>query len=437
MATQQQQSFIDKVAGFVQSYAPQYDIRVHSPIIAQAILESGWGTSDLAAHHNYFGLKTRANWTGKTYTKVTKEEYTPGKPTYITAVFRAYDSMEQGIKGYFEFLFEPGVTWYNNLKGVTDPKEYIQRIKADGYATSSDYVQQLISLIGQYDLTQYDPKGGSDNMPKLFVVCGHGGGDPGAGGSGFNEAERVRALAAEMKRQAGDQMTLGDTSVNWYASKKFDSFANPGCPVLELHMDSASSTARGGHVEIKQGLKPDQYDDALAYYISSVFPGRSEKIRYRSDLYNMNVCARKGINYRLLEICFISSQADLAYFNGHLPQIAAGILQSFGINASTSGNTGDIGDTNMADCTPASVWGYTWSGDTDKNTVYTKLAMTHSYAQQILNELRRTDDPTGRGVELTTHDHVKWMAAAQQEMLELLKENNRLLHEILENQPVV
>ena len=43
------QEFIEQVAKFVQKYAVQYGIKVHSPIIAQAILESGWGNSKLAA----------------------------------------------------------------------------------------------------------------------------------------------------------------------------------------------------------------------------------------------------------------------------------------------------------------------------------------------------------------------------------------------------
>lgn len=52
------QEFIEQVAKYVQKYPAQYGIKVHSPIIAQAILESGWGNSKLAArYHNYFGLK--------------------------------------------------------------------------------------------------------------------------------------------------------------------------------------------------------------------------------------------------------------------------------------------------------------------------------------------------------------------------------------------
>lgn len=56
--TKKQQKFIEEIAENVQKYAYVHGILVHSPIIAQAILESGWGESKLAAkYHNYFGLK--------------------------------------------------------------------------------------------------------------------------------------------------------------------------------------------------------------------------------------------------------------------------------------------------------------------------------------------------------------------------------------------
>lgn len=51
-------NLIKEIAGLVRKYAPLYDIKVYSPIIAQAILESGRGTSELAIKAcNYFGLK--------------------------------------------------------------------------------------------------------------------------------------------------------------------------------------------------------------------------------------------------------------------------------------------------------------------------------------------------------------------------------------------
>lgn len=152
--TQDQKIFIKEIAKYVQKYAPQYEIKVCSPIIAQAILESGWGKSSLAAkYHNYFGLKAGTLWKGKTVNMRTGEEYTPGVHTTISAYFRVYDSMEEGIKGYFEFI---QLARYSNLKGIRDPKKYLETIKADGYATSSKYVQNTYWLILAYGLTDYD-----------------------------------------------------------------------------------------------------------------------------------------------------------------------------------------------------------------------------------------------------------------------------------------
>ena len=91
----------------------------------------------------------------------TQEEYEVGTLTTIKDNFRVYDSMEDGIKGYFEFIQLPR---YSNLKGITDPKTYLETIKADGYATSSTYVDNNMKLINQYDLTQYDKKEGNNSM---------------------------------------------------------------------------------------------------------------------------------------------------------------------------------------------------------------------------------------------------------------------------------
>ena len=150
--------FIASVAQYVQRFAPEYGIAVHSPIIAQACLESGWGKSKLSAtYHNYFGLKCGSKWTGKSVNLTTKEEYTVGTKTTIRDAFRVYDSMEDGIRGYFEFI---QLDRYHNLRGITDPKKYLETIKADGYATFSTYVSDNMRLIEQYNMTRYDRKEG-------------------------------------------------------------------------------------------------------------------------------------------------------------------------------------------------------------------------------------------------------------------------------------
>ena len=155
--------FIEQIAKCVKKYAYVYGIEVHSPIIAQAILESGWGRSGLASkYHNYFGLKCGSFWKGKSVNMATKEEYKVGTLTNIRDNFRVYDSMEAGVKGYFDFI---NTSRYANLKGVKSPEEYVRRLKADGYATSSKYVDNVMRVIRDNKLTRFDDKVG-ENMKK-------------------------------------------------------------------------------------------------------------------------------------------------------------------------------------------------------------------------------------------------------------------------------
>lgn len=152
--------FIEQIAKCVKKYAYVYGIEVHSPIIAQAILESGWGKSSLASkYHNYFGLKCGSAWKGKSVNMATKEEYKVGTLTNIRDNFRVYDSMEAGVKGYFDFI---NTSRYANLKGVKSPEEYVKRIKADGYATSSKYVDNIMRVIRDNKLTRFDGNGDCD-----------------------------------------------------------------------------------------------------------------------------------------------------------------------------------------------------------------------------------------------------------------------------------
>ena len=157
------EKFIADIAGYVNKYAGQYGILVYSPVIAQAVLESGWGESRLASqYYNYFGLKCGTRWTGRSVNMRTKEEYREGTLTSIRDNFRVFDSMEEGVKGYFEFI---QLERYRNLQGIRDPQEYLETIRADGYATSFSYVEDCMKVIRQYELTRFD-EGGCETMAK-------------------------------------------------------------------------------------------------------------------------------------------------------------------------------------------------------------------------------------------------------------------------------
>lgn len=155
--TSAQQQFINEFAPVVQKYAVAngYHIGVVPAMIAQACLESFYGTglSSLASkYHNYWGMKAGSGYTGKTVNMKTGEEYTPGVITTIRDNFRAYDTMEQGVQGYFDFLKYPR---YAPCKNCTTPEEFALTIKNCGWATSSTYTKNIIAKVDSLGLRKY------------------------------------------------------------------------------------------------------------------------------------------------------------------------------------------------------------------------------------------------------------------------------------------
>lgn len=150
----QAKKFIEIIGAIIQEEAYNRGYKVCSPIIAQACCESAFGTSSLGyRYHNYFGLKCGKNWKGASINMKTKEEYNPGTLTTIKDNFRVYPSMEDGVKGYFDFISMPR---YSNLKSALTPLEYLEMIKRDGYATSSTYVNTNMNIVNKYNLTKFD-----------------------------------------------------------------------------------------------------------------------------------------------------------------------------------------------------------------------------------------------------------------------------------------
>ena len=150
------EEFINEVAKSVIKYAPQFNIKVCSPIIAQACLESAYGTSHKAQYHNYFGLKYRANRVtchSGYFNDNSVEHNTDGSYTPINTDWYKFESLDKGILGYFQFT---NISIYSNVKGVTEPKEYITRLRNDGYATDLQYVDKVMKVINDNNLTRFD-----------------------------------------------------------------------------------------------------------------------------------------------------------------------------------------------------------------------------------------------------------------------------------------
>lgn len=163
--------FIEDVAGYVKKFAPKYGILVYSPIIAQAVLESASGTSELAVKaNNYFGLKYRAGrcpTSNGVYNKIGSEQNPDGSYVSSNMQWFKFPSMEAGVNGYFDFI---NISNYANLKGVTTPEQYLKNIKDDGYATSNKYVANLLNVIDRNNLTRFDPKPESQKSDTLYRV---------------------------------------------------------------------------------------------------------------------------------------------------------------------------------------------------------------------------------------------------------------------------
>ena len=148
------EEFINMIAPLIISEGKKRGYSVFSTVIAQAIIESNSGKSILGyKYHNYFGMKCGSRWKGKSINLKTKEEYTVGTLTTIKDNFRVYDSIEEGVKGYYDFI---STKRYANLKESKTYVEYAENLKADGYATSSKYVNTLCTTVDTHNLTKYD-----------------------------------------------------------------------------------------------------------------------------------------------------------------------------------------------------------------------------------------------------------------------------------------
>lgn len=212
-------SFEMEIAKCVQKYAPQFNIKVCSPIIAQAILESASGTSEKAKHCNYFGLKYRPNRcpsSDHVFIDGSKEQKQDGSYRDITDKWFGFSSMSAGVKGYFEFI---NTVNYAKTKNETDPYRYLQAIKDAGYATSIKYVDNLMAVISKYDLTKYDalPPAAEKKNLTINLHAGHNpDGKVACGAVGIiKEATEARKVVNKLKNLLEDKgCTVYDCTCN-------------------------------------------------------------------------------------------------------------------------------------------------------------------------------------------------------------------------------
>jgi len=146
---------------YIENYKDLAVIEMHrsgipaSIILAQALVESKYGTSKLATGaNNHFGIKCKSYWTGKTYYH--KDDDFNKKGELINSCFRAYDSALDSYVDHSYFLMN--TPWYQELFAYdkTDYTKWAVGLKRCGYATNPRYADLLINKIQQFNLDQYD-----------------------------------------------------------------------------------------------------------------------------------------------------------------------------------------------------------------------------------------------------------------------------------------
>jgi Muramidase (flagellum-specific) len=153
------QQFIDYIGNSARKLAANNDLYA-SVMIAQAMIESGWGTSGLASAPNYnlFGIK--GDYKGESVNMGTQEDDGTGSLYSISSNFRKYPSYKESLEDYVSLL-RGGTSgnsqmyagaWKSNTQSYKDATKYL----TGRYATDTTYADKLNSVIEKYNLTQFD-----------------------------------------------------------------------------------------------------------------------------------------------------------------------------------------------------------------------------------------------------------------------------------------
>lgn len=123
--------------------------------IAQALLESNFGKSELAVNaNNHFGIKCKSYWTGTTYYHEDDDLDEEGR--LIESCFRAYQTVFDSYVDHSNFLTM--TPHYMHLFDLprTDYIGWARGLKRAGYATDPNYAEKLIRFIERYNLDRLD-----------------------------------------------------------------------------------------------------------------------------------------------------------------------------------------------------------------------------------------------------------------------------------------
>jgi hypothetical protein len=155
-STLQQQDFLDQAGQAARLAAASTGVPA-SVTVAQAILESDWGRSELAQDaNNYFGVKAMGTLGDAGVVWMPTSEYDSSGALYQTmSAFRAYNSLADSMADH-DRLLQTLSRYASAMQVRTDPRQFAEQIMEDGYSTDPAYADKLIALMDRYNLYQLD-----------------------------------------------------------------------------------------------------------------------------------------------------------------------------------------------------------------------------------------------------------------------------------------
>jgi flagellar rod assembly protein/muramidase FlgJ len=145
--------FINLIAPAAQASAKKTGVPA-SFTVAQAALESGWGTSSLARNgKNLFGVKADPSWRGDVL-YINTREFLGGAWTTVAARWRKYTDWQTCMDDHAAFLRQN--RRYAPCFACSTGDAFAKAVAEAGYATDPDYAAKLISIIDQYQLASLD-----------------------------------------------------------------------------------------------------------------------------------------------------------------------------------------------------------------------------------------------------------------------------------------
>jgi flagellar protein FlgJ len=153
------QSFVSSLYPQAQAAAERLGIEAKA-LIAQAAVETGWGKymihqGDGNNAHNLFGIKADRRWNGDKAI-VDTIEFTNDLPQKQQAAFRSYNSFEESLHDYVDFV-KSNPRYQEALEKTDSVKDYFKALQQAGYATDPQYADKIMSVYNSSTMSDLLP----------------------------------------------------------------------------------------------------------------------------------------------------------------------------------------------------------------------------------------------------------------------------------------